>query len=189
MRLYRREEIQNSLASFSLNSFLSSLAGLLTKYVEPYLATIIILGALLWIGIGLNGRARFVTARHAISGEIRLNMTVCSAMIEYVEAQKVGTPYTIPMPRFYTTAFDNLRNQGYLYRFKKDLTRELILIYTTIDRIHAASDRQEELAVGSAATSPMAADLRSQNLAFILGNVKNIVEPRLARLDQYYGKR
>ncbi len=168
----------------------TSVTGFLTTYVEPYAATIIILGVLLWIGVGLAGRARFVTAKHAIAGEIRLNMAICEAVIKYVEAQKVGNPYTIPIPRFYTSAFDNLRTQGYLYRLrKKDLTQELIEIYTTIDRIHAASDRQEELAVGAAATSPMAADLRSQNLGFILGNVKNIVEPRLTRLDVYYGKR
>lgn len=174
---------------FPLDSILTALANFLIAYVEPYLTIVVIMGALLWIGIWLSGRARFNTARNAILGEVRLNLAICKSMIEYLEAQKVGNPYTIPMPRFYTTAFDNLRSQGYLYGLKKDLAKELITIYMTIDRIHAAGHRQEELAVGQAASSPIAADLRSQNLAFILGNVTNIVEPQLMRLDTYYGKR
>jgi len=188
--LYRHLAFLQSLALIPLDLVPSSVTNYLTSYVEPYVAIFLVLGALLWAGIRLNGRAQFVTAKRAIAGEIRLNLKVCNAMIEYVEAQKVGHPYSIAMPRFYTTAFENLRIHGYLYRFKKkDLTQELIEIYTTIDRIHAASDRQEELAVGAAAAAPMAADLRSQNLAFILGNIKNVVEPRLGRLEAYYGKR
>jgi hypothetical protein len=172
-----------------LNSVEASLSSFLSTYVEPYVTVMVMLGILLWAGVRLDGRARFGTAKRAVLGEVKLNLRVCEEVISYVEAQKVGTPYSLPMPRFYATAFDNLRSQGYLYKLKKEFRDELLTIYMTIERVHAASTRQEDLAVGPGAASPLASDLRSQNLAFILGNVTNIIQPQLSRLDTLRSKR
>jgi hypothetical protein len=106
-----------------------------------------------------------------------------------VEGQRVGTPYTIPIPRFYTSAFDNLRNGGFLFRLKPALSEELVAIYETIERVHAACDRQEELAVGPAATSPLAPDLRAASLNFIADSVQNTVKPRLQLLGSRHGRK
>lgn len=103
-------------------------------------------------------------------------------MIEYAETQKTGSPYALSIPRFYTTAFDNLRSQGFVFRLKKGLADEVVFIYLTIQRIHSACDRQEDLATGAAATSPLAGDLRIQNLDFIASMTHNVVKPRLEKL-------
>lgn len=168
---------------------LATLISFLITYVEPYVVLIALLAVFLWVGMRIIGRRSFNLAKDAIKGEVKLNIRVCSSLIEYTEGQKVGDPYSIPIPRFYTSAFDGLRNQGYLFRLKGEFSEELITIYTVIERVHAASDRQEELAVGPAATSPLAADLRSKSLTFIRDTVRNVIRPRLERLDAYYGKR
>ncbi len=175
--------------STSVGGFVSRLSTFFTADIEPYLFVMVALGVLLWIGVRLTGNAKLASAKRAVAGEVRLNLEVCKAVIEYVEAQKTGTPYGLPMPRFYTEAYSNMRTEGYLFRLKKDLRRDIVAVYMTIDRVHAASTRQEDLAVGPAAASPLASDLRSQNLAFILGNVTNIIQPQLQRLDEYYGRR
>jgi hypothetical protein len=155
----------------------------LVAYVEPYVVLMVLLVSSLWAGFRIAGRRDLGTAKRAIATEVRLNIRMCSSVIGYAEDQKVGHPYIIPIPRFYTTAYDNLRSRGLLFELRKELSDELVFIYETIERVHAACDRQEELAVGVAATSPIAPDLRSESLAFIRDSVKNTIKPRLEMIN------
>ncbi|QQG49319.1 MAG: hypothetical protein HY247_03135 [archaeon] len=177
------------MAALSLDSLISLVINYLYTYVVPYLAIIAILGLLLWAGLSASSSRRFRTARAAMMGEVRLNIQLSKSIVEYTEKQKVGSPYAIPIPRFYTTAYDNLRNQGMLFRLKPELSQDLAEIYMAIDRVHAACDREEDLAIGPAATSPMAADLRAEALSFIQSSVNTFVKPRLDRIDGLYRKR
>ena len=167
-------------------TFIGTFVNIFDLYIYPYLAPIVVLGILVWIAEGLNGRSKFSAAKRAVFSEIRLNIEVCKAVQAFVDTQKVGDPYTTPMPRFYTAAFEGLKNQGYLFKMKRELRDDLTLIYMTIDRISQAANRQEELLVGAAATSPLAADLRSQNLSYIHSTISNVIKPRLDRLRTLY---
>lgn len=168
-------------------SYWAYLTQFFNLYIYPYLATIIVLGILLWLAEALSGRSKLGSAKRAVFAEIRMNAEVSKSIIEYVETQTSGDPYVAPMPRFYVSAFENLKNQGHLLKLKRELRDDLTFIYMTLDRISEATVRQEELVVGAAAASPLAADLRSQNLSYIHNTVSNVVKPRLERLRTLYG--
>jgi hypothetical protein len=161
---------------------MTMLSDFLKTYVIPYIPTIITLGVLLGIGSWLAGRGKFSRAKAAMAAEIRMNIETSKSILAYVEDQKVGDPYTTPIPRLYTSAFNNLKDQGFIFKLKRALSEDLMQIYQAIATVNQASDRQEELAVGAGATSPLAPDLRSQNLAFIHNTISNVIKPRLERL-------
>lgn len=184
--LYLIQPIPKVLLPLLADTYWGYLTNFFNLHIYPYLATIIVLGILLWLGQALAGRSRAGSVKRAVFAEIRMNAEVSKSIMEYVETQKTGDPYVTPMPRFYVTAFENLKNQGHLFKLKRELRDDLVFIYMTMDRISEATDRQEELVVGAAAASPLAADLRSQNLAYIHNTVSNVVKPRLERLRTLY---
>lgn len=157
--------------------------------VIGYVLVTVTLWATVAGSIRITEGRRFRAGVDATFNEVKLNIRLCPTIIDYAQSQKVGNPYAVQIPRFYTTAWENLRVNGYLFRLKKELSDELITIYSAIERVHAACDRQEELAVGSAATSPIAADLRAQSLTFIRDTVNNTVKPRLELLDTRHWKK
>lgn len=140
---------------------------------------------LVWYRDLLHERDSYYSARRGVYTEAKMNLDVAKSIIEFVEAQKTGDPYVTPIPRFFTSAFDWFKNSGNLEYLSSKPKEDLIAIYSAIARIEDASDRQEELVIGTAAGSPLAAELRSQNLAFILDATSNIVLTRLEHFSTF----
>jgi len=165
--------------SFSLTTSLSSF---LTTYVYPYLPILVILLIAVAFASWVQARSRTSGRKRALRDELTLNLSQANAVIEFCDQQKAGDSYVTPIPRFYKSAFETIRDAGNLRSFRVSVRDDLATVYMAIDRIDQASDRQEELLAGAAATSPIAVELRSQNLNFIKDTVVNVVLPRLERL-------
>lgn len=152
---------------------------LYTTFLAPYIGTLIILLIVVWAAVSLNGSRKMNGMKRALRFELTLNLAVSKSIVEFVDAQKVGDPYVTPIPRFYMTAFNQLKDAGALNSLKVYSRDQVVNIYRSISRVDEASDRQEELLVGTAATSPLSGDLRAQNLQFIRDTVSNTIQPGL----------
>jgi hypothetical protein len=164
-----------------VSGVLDPVTSFINVYVLPYLPTLaIILLAVAFAG-WVNGRGKASGQRRALREELALNFVRANEIVEFVDTQKVGESYVTPIPRFSKTAYDDIRRTGNLSSLKRGLREDLMTIYSAIDRIDDASDRQEELLVGAPATSPIAVELRTQNLSYIRDTIFNVVLPRLER--------
>jgi len=168
--------------SSSLNGLWGSISSFLSSYVYPYLPTLVLLLIVVGFASLLQGRSRLSGRKRALRDELALNLRQANAVIEFCDQQKTGESYVTPIPRFYKSAYADIRNSGSLRSLRISVREELATVYMAIDRIDQASDRQEELLAGAAATSPIAVELRSQNLTYIKDTVVNVVLPRLERL-------
>jgi len=166
-----------------LGSLPDFVASLLNSYVLPYVPRLVVLLLAVAFGGWAGGRRRVGGQKRALREELSLNLRQAPVILEFVEAQKTGESYITPIPRFYTTAYEEVRRSGNLRSLRRVVKDELITIYSAIDSIDEASDRQAELLAGAAATSPIAEDLRNQNLTYIRDTVTNVVLPRLERLS------
>ncbi|HME19371.1 MAG TPA: hypothetical protein VKF15_06535, partial [Nitrososphaerales archaeon] len=118
----------------------------------------------------------------ALKQELIQNLEEGRAILEFVNAQGKGAPYDIPIPRFQKVAFEQLRNSGNLRCLRRGVRDQVVTVYSAMDRVERASDWQEELLLGVAAISPLAVEIRAQNLALIRDTVSNII---LTRLEQF----
>lgn len=150
-----------------------------TTFIEPYVGTLVILLIVVWAAVSLNGGRKTSAMKRALSFELSLNLVVSKSIVEFVDAQKVGDPYVTPIPRFYMSAYDHLRDAGALNSLKLSFRDQVVNVYRAMSRVDEASTRQEELLVGTAGTSPLAGDLRAQNLQFIRDTVSNTILPGL----------
>jgi hypothetical protein len=166
----------------SLDIFPGSVSSFLSSYVYPYLPILVVLLLVVGFASWVQQRSRLMSRKRALRDELSLNLRQANEVIEFCEQQKGGESYVTPIPRFYKTAYGDVRNAGNLRSFRISVREDLATAYMAIDRIDQASDRQEELLAGAAATSPIAVELRSQNLTFIRDTVVNVVVPRLERL-------
>lgn len=148
-------------------------------FVVPYIGTLVTLLIVIWVAVWLGAQRKTGAMKRALRYELALNLAVSKAVIEFVDGQKVGDPYVTPIPRFYASAYDQLRDAGALTSLKPVAREQVVTIYRSIVRVEEASRRQEELLVGMAATSPLAGDLRAQNLQFIRDTVANTIIPQL----------
>ena len=159
------------------------LPGILTylyqTFVVPYVGVLVTLLVVVWAALSLGERRRIGNMRKALRFELALNLAVSKSVIDFVDAQKTGDPYVTPIPRFYTSAYDQLRDAGAVTNLKIGARDQVVTIYRAIKRVDEASTRQEELLVGTAATSPLANDLRAQNLQFIRDTISNTIQPQL----------
>jgi hypothetical protein len=169
-----------------VSSSLGGLADVLTSffntYVLPYLPTLVLLLVVVGFANWVQGRSRLSGRRRALKDELSLNLRQAGQVVEFCDRQKTGESYITPIPRFYKSAYEELRRTGGLRSFRISVRDDLSTVYMAVDRVDQASNRQEELLAGAAATSPIAVELRSQNLSFIKDTVTNVVLPRLERL-------
>jgi len=169
-----------------MSSYLGGLSGsissFLGSYVYPYLPTLVLLLIVVGFAFLIQSRSKLSGRKRALRDELSLNLRHANEVIEFCDKQKTGESYVTPIPRFYKSAYAEVRNSGSFRSFRLSVREDLATVYLAIDRIDQASDRQEELLAGAAATSPIAVELRSQNLTFIKDTVVNVVLPRLERL-------
>jgi len=168
--------------SSSLSGVSNSVSSFLTSYVYPYLPILVLLLIVVGFATWIQGRSRLSGRKRALRDELSLNLRQANEIIGFCDQQKTGESYVTPIPRFYKSAYADVRNSGSFRSFRISVRDDLSTVYMAIDRIDQASDRQEELLTGAAATSPIAVELRSQNLTFIRDTVVNVVLPRLERL-------
>jgi hypothetical protein len=155
---------------------------LFQAYVLPYVPILLI--ALVAVGYAgwLGGQRRLNGQRWALKQELVQNVEQGRAILEFVNAQGKGAPYDVPIPRFYKAAYEQLRNSGNLRFLKRGVREQLVTVYSAIERVERASNWQEELLLGVAAITPLAVEVRAQNLALIRDTVSNII---LTRLEQF----
>ncbi len=158
------------------------LAPFLGVYVLPYLPTLVIVLAAVGLNSWLGTRRRRSGLMRSMRQELVENLQQAKAILEFINSQKEGAPYDLPIPRFRKYAYEQLRNSGSLNLLRKGVQDQIITVYSAIDRVDQASTRQEELLWGAAATSPVAPELRTQTLAFIRDTVSNMI---LTRLEQF----
>jgi hypothetical protein len=151
-------------------------------YVFPYLPILLIVLAGVGLASWLGGRRRINGQRWALREELLQNIEQGQAILDFVNAQGKGAPYDIPIPRFHKAAYEQLRNSGNLRFLKRGVREQLVTVYSAIERVEQASNRQEELLLGVAAISPLAVEIRVQNLALIRDTVSNNI---LTRLEQF----
>lgn len=154
-------------------------------YIAPYLPIAITLIIVVTFANWLGSRRVLGGQRRALKRELVQNLTQARAILEFVESQNSGDSYITPIPRFNRSAYDQIRGSGNLDSLKKGIREELEIVYFAIDRIDDASDRQEELTAGVPATSPVAPEIRAQNLTYIRDTVANIVLPRLEQFQTF----
>jgi len=154
----------------------------LRMYIFPYLPTLLMVLIAVGFSSWLSGRGRRKGLVRALKQELVENMELAKAILEFVNSQKEGAPYDLPIPRFRRDAYAQFRNSGSLRTLKRGVRDQIITVYSAIDRVDEASTRQEELLWGASATSPVAPELRTQTLAFIRDTVSNII---LTRLEQF----
>jgi hypothetical protein len=164
------------------SSLTGTVSSFLSSYVYPYLPTLVLLLLVVGFASFIQERNRLSGRKRAMRDELALNLREANEIIEFCDNQKTGESYITPIPRFYKSAYADIRSSGSFRSLKMSVRDELATVYMAIDRIDQASDRQEELLAGAAATSPIAVELRSQNLTFIKDTVTNVVLPRLERL-------
>jgi hypothetical protein len=171
----------------------SDLIGLLAfvfvNYILPYLPTLIVVLLAVGLASWLSSWSRAGGQRRALREELILNSRRGTEILEFVDAQKAGDAYITPIPRFYNDAYNELRGSGNLRTLRRGVREELLIVYSAIDRINAASDRQEDLLAGVPGASPVAADLRAENLRFIRDEVANVVLPRLEQFGTFTSRR
>jgi hypothetical protein len=165
--------------SSSGNEVASFLNYLYQTYFVPNIGVLVTLLIVVWAALSWNGRRRTGDMKKALRFELKLNIEVARSIQDFVDTQKTGDPYVTPIPRFYSTAYDQLRDAGEVNSLKIGARDQVVTIYRAIKRVDEASDRQEELLVGTAATSPLAGDLRAQNLQFIRDTISNTILPGL----------
>jgi hypothetical protein len=168
--------------SSSLNSLSGTISSFLNSYVYPYLPILVVLLIVVAFTSWIQGRSRLSGRKRALRDELSLNLKQADEVIAFCDQQKSGESYVTPIPRFYKSAYADVRNSGSLRNFRVSVRDDLSTVYMAIDRVDQASDRQEDLLAGAAATSPIAPELRGQNLAFVKDTVVNVVLPRLERL-------
>jgi hypothetical protein len=154
-------------------------------YISPYIPTLVMLLIVVGFASWLGGVRKVGGQKRALRDELVLNLRQARSILEFVESQKTGEEYVIAIPRFYRTAYRQMRDSGNLPRLRRGIREELMTVYTAIDGIDEASTRQEELLVGTPATSPIASELRSQNLDHIRDTVSNVVLPRLEQFRTF----
>jgi len=157
-----------------ITSFLSS-------YVIPYLPILVLLLLAVFFANGLEKRSKIGGQKRALREEMAENLAQSTVLLEFVGSQSTGESYVTPIPRFKRYAFDEMQRSGNLSALKRTVRAELVALYSAIDRINDASNRQEELLVGAPATSPIAVELRARNLTYIRDTVANVVLPILQR--------
>jgi hypothetical protein len=162
--------------------FATYLQPFFSVYVIPYLPTLILVLAAVGLASWLDTRKRRNGQIRALRMELAENLEQAKAVLQFVSSQKEGAAYVVPVPRFHTDAFEQLRNSGYLQSLKRGVREQLVTVYSAIERVDDASNRQEELLWGAASTSPVAPELRAQTLAFIRDTVSNMI---LTRLEQF----
>jgi len=165
--------------SSSGNEFTSFLNYFYQTYFLPNIGILVTLLIVVWAGFSWSARRRVGGLKRALRFELKLNMEVARSIMEFVDSQKVGDPYVTPIPRFYTSGYDQIRDTGEVNSLKVGARDQVVTIYRAIKRVDEASTRQEELLVGTAATSPLASDLRAQNLQFIRDTISNTILPGL----------
>ena len=165
--------------SSSGNEVSSLLNYLYQTYFVPNIGVLVTLLIVVWAALSWSGRRKAGDMKRALRFELTLNMEVAKSIMEFVDAQKTGDPYVTPIPRFYTSAYDQLRDAGAVNNLRIGTRDQVVTIYRAIKRVDEASTRQEELLVGTPATSPLASDLRAQNLQFIRDTISNTVLPGL----------
>lgn len=156
-----------------------------TTIVIPYVPTLIILLVAVWFAGAANSRRTAWLLRRALKDELKTNLSQARAILEFVERQKAGELYITPIPRFRKSSYEVLRNSGRLRTLSRGVREEVQTVYDAIDQIDDASDRQEELAGGPAATSPIAPEIRAENLKYIRDTVANVILPRLEQFQTF----
>lgn len=159
------------------------------NYILPYTPTLIIVLLAVGLASWMGGRRKAGGQKKALREELVLNLHQASEILEFVDSQKAGESYVTPIPRFYKSAYDEIRRSGNLPSLRRGVREELATVYSAIDRIDDASDRQEELLAGIPAASPIASDLRAENLRFIRDSVSNVVLPRLEQFRTFSRRR
>jgi len=154
-------------------------------YIIAYLPTLVIIILAVWLSSWLSGRRVRNGLMTALRQELADNLQQAKAILEFVNAQKEGAPYDLPIPRFRMDAFVQLRRAGYLGMLKRSVREQLITVYSAIERVDIASTRQEELLWGAAATAVVAPELRAQTLAFIRDTVTNMIQTRLEQFATF----
>ena len=165
--------------SSSGNDVVSLLNYIYQTYFVPNIGVLVTLLIVVWAALSWGGRRKIGEMKKALGFELKLNMEVAKSIMEFVDAQKTGDPYVTPIPRFYSSAYDQLRDAGAVNSLKIGTRDQVVTIYRAIKRVDEASTRQEELLVGTPATSPLAGDLRAQNLQFIRDTISNTILPGL----------
>ncbi len=156
-----------------------------TTYVLPYIPILVVLLVAVAFGNSIGERKATDMQKRALKDELITNLSQARAILEFVEKQTAGEPYVNPIPRFHRSAYEQLRNSGRLRSLKRGVREEIETVYEAIYGVEAASDRQEELLGGAAATSPIAPEIRAQNLTYIRDTIANLVLPRLEQFETF----
>ena len=174
--------------SATVGGFIGALSSFFDAYILPYLPTLLILLAAVafatWLGSWNHVRGQ----KRALGAELALNLKQASAILEFVDSQKVGASYITPIPRFYTSAYEEMLKSGNLGSLRPGVREETGRLYSQIRRVDDASNRQEELLAGVPGTSPVASELRAENLTYIRDTISNVILPKLEQLGAFLGR-
>jgi len=151
-------------------------------YVFPYLVVLAIAFLTTGFALVVIDRGKKLGLKGKLRAELRTNIKVTRAILNYADTQMSGGTSVAPMPTYKTRAFRGYSNAGLLEKIPPKIAEELMQIYMCMVSVNKAGVRQEELAFGPAAAFPNAHTLRLENLTYARDTAHNIIEPYQDRL-------